>query len=71
MSSTAVAKIVADLIALALNTALRYNALQQQAASEGRQVNLVDLRVLQGELRNNQAELDALIQAMPDESSDD
>lgn len=65
MPSIATATLIADLIELALNTALRYNALQGQAQREGRQVNLDDLRKLQADLNRKQAELDVAIANMP------
>lgn len=61
-----VATLVADLIELALNTALRYNQIQREAAAEGREVNLDDVQKVQAENKARQEALEAQIAAMPD-----
>lgn len=61
------ATLIADLIELALNSALQYNALKRQAEAEGRTLTLLDVRKLQAELKTNQTRLDLKIAAMPED----
>lgn len=70
MSSVATATVVADLIELALTSAMRYNALRRQAEADGRAIAMDDVLALQDELRRNQARLDAKLAAMPDDAAD-
>lgn len=69
--TTAAVTLLADLIQLSLEAAIRYNALRKAAEAEGRRVDMNDVRKLQLELKDNQRRLDAKIDAMPEDGRDD
>ncbi len=67
MDAENVAALLLGLFDHGLSILQKYRDIQARAAAENRPVNMDDVRVLQAQLRANQAELDALIAAMPDD----